>query len=231
MLNSNWHVNNLPLDTTLDGSSDGIDLGAGEWLNFYSVPSGTNIYMSLDNNANGTKLLVKQNLVIKAPHKRVYLWSDTALAGEFLTIIQGSGNQEIINPANTTFDELGSYGASALVQLDKIMNLYNNAITTIVQTISTTDVTLLSKTLSSDKIKVLLSINASNYQVVENIEASLDGVKIASIKNVNYNYDSYIYHNFEFEVENVNGKVLAITGKSVSGVGVTATLQEYTLKP
>lgn len=205
---------------------------AGGYVALLSAPTNANVRIHL-NDRNADAIPLKNYHAIEATEVKKIFVSADAVTGEAIEIVQAHNSKDfrMITPASdVNIDEISGYSASLITALDKISNPYQNAITTIVETVSTTDITLLNKTLASDKIKVLISTNACNYRIAENIEVALDSVKIASITNLNYNYDSYKFHNFEFEVENVKGRILSITGKSASGIGVSATLQEFTLK-
>jgi|GEM_PF-3788342 len=227
----NLDVSKIPLDTLLDGSKEGVDLGAGEWICFYDVPSGVNIHTSLNGNANGARVPVKQGLIISALHGRVYLWSDTILEDETLLIIHGSGEVKITPPPLSDFESLNGYGAGAIAQLDKLLNPHSLINTTIDDFNASSSVDILNKVLTCDKIKISLSIGNGSFSSLW-IIAKLDNKIIASarqrIDNVNgnaYSVDAYI------SVDDVLGKTLTIraySGTIDSGIGFV--LKEYSLK-
>ncbi len=100
------------------------------------------------------------------------------------------------------------------------------------ETNSGSQTTLIEKTLSCDKIKVILNVSRdtdTNNRFDGLIFAHIDGKFIASAgENGNGNGNPIQY----FELENIRGKVLKIRGCRAGDGNITAsfTLQEYTLK-
>lgn len=226
---------NVDLSAELSGFDGQHDLGAGNWIVFDYVPSDVVVQVAFDNNSN-SRLTVKQGMKIRATHGSVYLWS-TGTSAEMMSVVHWSAeDMEIVYPPSSDFDSLNNLGAGALASLDKIFNPYEEAVTTLGTTTSSSNLTILSKVLTCDKITISLNIlRISSVASFGNgcaIGALIDGINVFKAWQYYHTTNWFIdTDNGTITIENVKGKTLSIISDSnSSNDSMSYCIQEYTLK-
>lgn len=218
------------LSEVLTGFDGEHDLGAGLWIAFDYIPSDVNIEVAFDNNSQ-SRINAKQGMKIKVKHNSVFLWSDGVSVEEMIINQWSNEDMEIVYPPSSDFDNLQNLGAGAIASLDKIFNPYEMPTTTLADYSGSSGAELLSKTLTSDKIKVNLRVSKPSSSGYARINLSIDGIILISC--VSYANSTYGWLNqqlSEITLENIKGKDLKITCSNSALATVQYALQEYTLK-
>lgn len=218
----------FPLSTQYDGFNGRCDLGAGSNVVFMYIPSGVRVFFTTDSNST-SKIEAKQGLKIKTNHDCLFFTTIGTSSESMVIAHWGGDNVNIELPPISTFESLNGFGLNAFNQLSKAMNPYDQPTLTIGRTSSPTTVSLLSKTLTCDKISFIIGAGGgSNYWGM--VDVYLNGVNIAHCRNfytisTAVSFDGSVQHT----IEGVRGKVLEIAAYSASGFSHFA-LNEYTLK-
>lgn len=123
---------------------------------------------------------------------------------------------------------------SVIEGLDKIINPYQAPVNTSASDTNTTLTTILSKTLASDKIKIILNVASLTADGFSQIYVKVDGiiVGVASMQRTG-TYDSFYFdNNVVIELDNINGSLLEIASETYDATKPNNyILQEFTLKP
>ena len=231
MRTKNYNIIPLSIDNGLNAVQVGT---AGGYIRLLEAPAAANVFIHL-NESNADPIPLKVYHAIEATDIERIFVTCNAVPGETIKIVQANKAEDfkMITPASDVkLQSLGSYESVALEQLDKIINPYNHPSFIYGETSSSSQVTLIDKTLECDKIKVILNFGRdthSNNRFDGLIYTHIDGNFIASCgMNENANGQPFGV----FELENIRGRQLKIVGSVSGDTDCTAsfTLQEYTLK-
>lgn len=230
-----YNIITKSLNTKLNGYQVS-SLGAGNYLTLLSAPPLANVQLQLNDNT-APKIPFNEGDTLEAKGvDRVYITADIVSGGQ-LIFGQSNSNDFKITPAPKVKDiekigEITSFNALLLTALDKISNPYDLPTFSSGNSISTSYVTLLSKTLTCDKIRFILlsdTDNNPNY-----IHLFIDGVLVDftgwfSRGNGGSGYYPQIPFNQQI-LEDMNGKLLEIKGKASTSYGISYNLEEFNLK-
>jgi hypothetical protein len=234
-------VNYNIIDKSINTALDNFEISGGKtYIILLEAPTGANVRIRLDDNT-ADEIPLDTNYGLKfSKATRIYVSSD-AVSGQAIKIgVSDTTTGEFEVLPSPTVDQIDTIGevtelagiSTALnTALDKIINPYQVPTITTGDTNSTSDITLISKTLTCDKIICFLAIDelTSHYDTVSTgITLYIDGHAVC---NTGKTIDATGYSSSNITLEGVRGKALLIkarTGGASRYAGYA--LNEYILK-
>jgi len=233
MQSKNYNMITKSIDTGLNRVQVGT---AGGYIRLLDAPASANVLIHLnEQNADGIPLKVYH--AIESTHiEKIYV-SCNAVAGATITIVQANSSKDfkMVTPASdVALSSLGSYDATALSQLDKIMNPYQAPLTKSGSTNSSSQISILSYIANCDKVNINLDLTLQSdvSQIGNNVGITVlvDGINVLTLFS-NYTYKMWQSNNF-ISLENIRGKAIEIIAKVATSTNTASYfIQEFTLKP
>lgn len=193
-------------------------LGTGGYLILRKAPAGANVQIQLNDNQGASKITLGEGDSIKlAEAAEMFVYADPVENGILEFNLADSAEDFEITPAPAIKDieEIGSFGAALLAELDKIANPYEfSALQQGTHFGSTSLVTIYSAVLDCDLIDLSLlgggGIEHGNAMQYGTICANLNGIPLLSSFGYNGTTGTGIAL---IKMDNVRGKTLTITAR------------------
>lgn len=209
------------------------------YIMLYDAPVGANVTFKY-NDPSADAIDIKVGTSIKTQDaEQIYVSADSVASGT-ITLIQAKNIETFelflpveVNDINTISNvtQLDGISTSLNTALDKIVNPYQDPTTTNDSGNSSSTTTILNKTLSCDKITLILTVSNTAVHAFGDIgiTAYLDGHVLCTCREAQNNDAGF--NTGQITLENVNGKTLSIKGRSYDVGGYYGyCLQEFTKK-
>ena len=199
---------------------------SGGYIALLDAPANANVSIKLnDQFGDAIPLKVTHGIEAKGVTK-VYISAD-AVAGGVITLVQAktSDNFKMITPAfDANVENIGGYEQAALYQLGKMFEPHEPPEASYASSASTTQVTLLNKTLTCDKVRITLNSGLASTTAM--IRATIAGLTVIRL----YSNGTNETKSDSIEIEGVNGKVLDVAGSNAGGDPFFCYIEEFYLK-
>lgn len=223
---TSFMVMKFDLTTELNGFDGLSDLGAGNTIVFTEIPAGVDVWFAVDSNSQN-KIKALQGMQVQTEHGAIFFTTIGTSSSMMEIAHWASDDMKIVPPPISTFDSLSSFGASAIYQMAKAFNPYENGVLSGGNGSSTSWTNLLSKTLACDSIDLsLFAYEPSSPTHKGLMKVTLDGLLVLIAGSYNDAYGNAPYVKGDLTINDVRGKTLVISGiVSIAGV----YQQHYTL--